>query len=133
MPLGLAAGFGTTLGLCSQVVCLLQAPSSRPLDGVATSVELAHGKLICLSVSSSSVSLSLSLSLWLTDPPFPLHDYTSLPSDAAGTNRPFFMFSVQGAIHVRSSIFEITGNSAFLFNVAGIDGGEAMALLKDLP
>lgn len=31
----------------------------------------------------------------------------------------------QGAIHVQSSVLTIEGNSSFLFNVAGIDGGEA--------
>ena len=30
----------------------------------------------------------------------------------------------QGAIHVQRSILEIAGNSTFLSNVAGIDGGE---------
>ena len=44
----------------------------------------------------------------------------------------FCMFVAPGAIHVETSIMEISGNSTFLFNVAGIDGGGAVEPLCKL-
>lgn len=44
---------------------------------------------------------------------------------------PLRCSSLKGALHVRSSLLTITGNSTFAFNTAGIDGGEHFA--KSMP
>lgn len=47
----------------------------------------------------------------------------------AQCNPPVYVVSVQGAIHVQSSVLAIAGDSTFLFNLAGIDGGETVEAL----
>jgi len=47
----------------------------------------------------------------------------------AQSDPPFSVLSFKGAIHVQSSALEIAGNSTFMYNVAGVDGGEAVEAL----